>query len=184
MIESVADQELLRRIAEQDGAREAEAELCRRFAPRIRLYGLRHLRTEDGAADLVQAALLGVLEAARKGRIEQPEHVERFVLGTCRHLAQRVRQSAARLTLTDLAQLDVAVTLPNVERLDSGALVRCMSKLDARARTVLRLSFQAESAVGEIARVLDTSAGNVRVVRHRALASLRQCLDSAERAPA
>ena len=32
----------------------AESELYRRFAPRVRLYGLRHLRDEESARDLVQ----------------------------------------------------------------------------------------------------------------------------------
>src|SRR3569833_1202069 len=43
-----------------DGPR-AEAELCRRFAPRIYLYGRRHLRDEDRARDLVLVVLLVVL---------------------------------------------------------------------------------------------------------------------------
>jgi hypothetical protein len=34
----------------------AEHELCVQLAPRIRLYGLRHLRDEAAAADLVQEA--------------------------------------------------------------------------------------------------------------------------------
>ena len=37
-------------MPDRDGS--AEAEFCRRFAPRIRLYGLRHLRNEAAAADL------------------------------------------------------------------------------------------------------------------------------------
>jgi RNA polymerase sigma-70 factor, ECF subfamily len=37
-----------------NGDREAEAEMCRRLAPRIRLYGLCHLRDEQAAADLTQ----------------------------------------------------------------------------------------------------------------------------------
>ena len=183
MIEGLTEAELVRRIARQEGARQAEAELCRRFAPRVRLYGLRHLRSEDRAADLVQAVLLGVLQAAREGRIAEPEHVDRFVLGTCRHIAQRSRQIAARLTPTEASQLDVAITLPDVERVDTGALIRCLGKLDLRARSVLLLSFQAESGTDEIAQQLAISAANVRVVRHRALARLRKCLDGAEGPP-
>ncbi len=56
------DGELVRAIAAwSEHARAAEAELCRRFAPRIRLYGLRHLRDQDRARDLVQAVLLAAL---------------------------------------------------------------------------------------------------------------------------
>ena len=88
------DGELVRPIAARAAdAPAAEAELCRRFAPRIRLYGLRHLRDEERARDLVQAVLLAVLQAARAGRIADPERVDRFMLGTSRNVAQRMRES-------------------------------------------------------------------------------------------
>jgi RNA polymerase sigma-70 factor (ECF subfamily) len=180
MIESVADGEVVRRIAHQSSARDAETELCRRFAPRVRLYGLRHLRSEDRAADLVQGVLLAVLEAARKGRIEEPDHVDRFILGTCRNMAMRVRQTDARAMPVDADALDVEAFMPDVEHIDLGALTECMGKLDARSRTVVFLSFQAETGADEIGKMLETSAGNVRVVRHRALAQLRRCLDGAK----
>jgi len=180
MIAGVPDGELVRRIVAEDRAREAEAELCRRFGPRVRLYGLRHLRNEDGAADLVQGVLLAVLEAARAGRIEDPDHIDRFVLGTCRNVALRVREREGRTRPLEAADLDVAELAPTFERIDVGALMDCMTKLDGRSRTVLVLSFQAESGADDIAKHLDTSAGNVRVLRHRALAQLRQCLDRPE----
>jgi RNA polymerase sigma-70 factor (ECF subfamily) len=46
------DAELAAAVSRGDGA--AEAELYRRLAPRVRLYGLRHLRDRHAAADLVQ----------------------------------------------------------------------------------------------------------------------------------
>ncbi|HWA78525.1 MAG TPA: sigma-70 family RNA polymerase sigma factor [Polyangiaceae bacterium] len=177
MLEEVADAELVRRIAHASLARDAEAELCRRFAPRIRLYGLRHLRSEDRAADLVQGVLLVLLEAARTGRIAEPEHLARFVLGTCRNVALGVRKREARLTPSEPGELDVAVFLPRLEQVDVPALLSCMTKLDSRSRTVLLLSFHAESSADEIAAQLEVTAGNVRVLRHRALAQLRRCLD-------
>jgi RNA polymerase sigma-70 factor (ECF subfamily) len=54
---------------------------------------------------------------------------------------------------------------------------RCLHRLDARARTVLHLAFTRDKPAAEIARVLETTAGNVRVLRHRAVAQLRRCLD-------
>jgi RNA polymerase sigma-70 factor (ECF subfamily) len=176
MVEHAADGELVRRIAQSESASEAEAELCRRFAPRIRLYGLRHLKTEDHAADLVQSALLVVLEAARAGRIRELEHVERFVLGACRNLAQRIRQHEARAVPTAPESLDLGAYLPDFERVDPAALGRCLTKLDARSRAVVLLSFQTERSADEIAEQLELSPGNVRVLRHRALSQLRHCL--------
>jgi RNA polymerase sigma-70 factor (ECF subfamily) len=49
----LGDAELVRQIGSA-GGREAEAELFRRMAPRVRLYGLRHLRDEHAAEDLTQ----------------------------------------------------------------------------------------------------------------------------------
>src|SRR3954451_6435900 len=99
-MEAAALAELVRRIAAGDSAgsnaRQAEAELCRQFAPRARLYGLRHLRDEELARDLAQAVLLAVLEAARAGRVNEDDKLERFVLGTCRNVAARLREKAAR----------------------------------------------------------------------------------------
>lgn len=176
----ITDADLVLRIARGQAAHEAEAELCRRFGPRIRLYGLRHLRSEDLAADLVQSVLLAVLEAARAGRIEEADHLDRFVLGTCRNLAHRVREREGRSTPMEQAALELHtdVVAPDVERVDVAALLRCLGKLDTRARSVVLMSFQSESSSDEIAKLMRISVGNVRVLRHRALADLRGCLDA------
>ena len=54
------DAQVARRVASGDD-REAEADLCRRMAPRIRLYGLRHLRDAQATEDLVQQVLITTL---------------------------------------------------------------------------------------------------------------------------
>ena len=68
----VNDADLVRQIGLGQDL-EAEAELFRRMAPRIRLYGLRHLRDEHAADDLVQQVLIIALEALRAGRLHDPE---------------------------------------------------------------------------------------------------------------
>ncbi len=47
---TATDADLVRSIVQGREAPEAEAELCRRMAPRLRLYGLRHLRNDQAAA--------------------------------------------------------------------------------------------------------------------------------------
>jgi RNA polymerase sigma-70 factor (ECF subfamily) len=156
-----------------------EAELCRRFAPRIRLYGLKHLRDEERARDLVQAVLVAVIEAARAGRIEEPEHIDRFVLGVARNLALRVHRGDRRGPQSVAPEeLDIASVLPPTEALDAQALLRCLAALEQRAQTVLTLSFYRDKSADEIAAVLETTAGNVRVLRHRAVAQLRDCMEA------
>src|SRR4051794_29080444 len=178
------DADLVRGIgAGSDDAPAAEAELCRRFATRIRLYGLRHLRDEDRAADLVQAVLLAVLQAGRAGRIADPERVDRFILGTSRNLALRMRETERR-TAGEEALAELAAPDPARERIDVGALARCVGALDDRGRQVVMMSFNEERPSEEIAAVLAISPGNVRVLRHRAIAALRRCLDAPREAQA
>jgi len=173
----VSDGELARLVVTGDGRRmAAEAELCQRFAPRIRLYGLKHLGNEDRARDLVQSVLVAVLEALRAGRVDDIERVDRFMLGTCRNLALRVRAEDKRTTPTEAEELDVRSFLPD-EPLDIVALFRCMGELPLRTQSILQLSFFRDKSADEIAHVLATTPGNVRVVRHRAMAQLRECLE-------
>jgi RNA polymerase sigma-70 factor (ECF subfamily) len=68
--------------------------------------------------------------------------------------------------------------MPDTERLDVVALFRCIAALDSKPRSVLYLSFLEETASDDIATMLGTTAANVRVLRHRAVAQVRACLDS------
>jgi RNA polymerase sigma-70 factor, ECF subfamily len=174
--------ELVRCVVGAGGNREAETELCRRFAPRVRLYGLKHLRDDERARELVQAVLVAMIEAMRSGRVEDPDRFDRFVLGICRNLTGRLRYVEGRAQPTDierLTELDVRSVLPPERELDVEALLRCMRGLEVRARTVLHLTFYRDQSADQIASLLATSAGNVRVLRHRAVAQLRDCLEGA-----
>jgi RNA polymerase sigma-70 factor (ECF subfamily) len=75
-------------------------------------------------------------------------------------------------------QLDLASVLPPTDQLDTGALLRCLAALEHRGQTVLMLSFYRDKSADEIAAVLATTAGNVRVLRHRAVAQLRDCMEA------
>ncbi len=60
--------------------------------------------------------------------------------------------------------------------LESARLVECMAALGAREQAIVMLTFYADRDGAEIADELGMTAGNVRVARHRALASLRECV--------
>ena len=180
--DTTSDAEPVRRVAASEIDHHAESEVCRRFAPRIRLYGLKHLRDEERARDLVQLVLVAVIQAMRAGRVSEPELLARFVLGTCRHIAMRVRARDARSEPMDGASLELLGVEPaattTLEALDVEALNRCMGALDARARSVLHLSFYRDKSAEEIGEALAMTPGNVRVVRHRAMAQLRSCMEA------
>src|SRR3954463_7130850 len=90
----LSDAELVLQIG--SGDRNAEAELFRRMAPRIRLYGLRHLRDQAAADDLVQQVLITLIEALRAGRVRESGKLTSFVLGTCRMTVLDLRRNAQR----------------------------------------------------------------------------------------
>lgn len=163
---------------------EAETELYRRLAPRVRLYGLRHLRDSHAAADLVQQVLLMTLERLRAGKLRQPEKLASFVLGMCRMVVLEARRGTARRegllrTYGDVAE---AVDPPEPRGLDEAKLASCLSRLSERERSVLILSFFADKPAEEVARELGLTPVNARVIRHRALLRLRECMNAKDAA--
>lgn len=156
-----------------------EEEVYRRFARRVRLYGLRHLRDEQAADDLVQDVLFLVIQKLRAGEVREPERLASFVLGTCRMVVRnKVRGEARRRALLERFDIPADPTEPSAgARLDVSRLVDCMAKLSERARTVTVLTFYADRSATEIAEEMWVSANNVRVMRHRALAALQQCME-------
>jgi RNA polymerase sigma-70 factor (ECF subfamily) len=158
-----------------------EADLCRRFAPRIRLYGLRHLRSEAAAADLVQEVLVIAIEAGRAGRLREPDKLASFVLGTCRLVVQDRRRGERRRDGL-LAQFGDALAPAEAAppSIDVARVRACLGRLADRERMVIVMSFYDERDADEIAQQLGMTAGHVRVVRHRAVAHLRACIGGAD----
>jgi RNA polymerase sigma-70 factor (ECF subfamily) len=161
------------------GEREAEAELYRRLAPRVRLYGLRHLRDPHAAADLVQQVLMMTLERLREGRLRDPEKLASFVFGMCRMVVLDLRRGTARREELLERYADTEEGAQDAEEprvLEQARLAACLERLAERERSVLALSFFADKSADEAARELALAPGNVRVIRHRALARLRECI--------
>lgn len=178
------DGALARRVAEAGRAPDsaAEAELYRRLAPRVRLYGLRHLRDRQAAADLAQQVLLMTIERLRAGEVREPEKIASFVLGASRMTVIEMRRGTRRRealleTWGDAAE---AFEAPEPLVLDPNRLAGCLGALSERERSVVALTFFADKPADEVGAELAISAGNVRVIRHRALARLRGCLGVGE----
>lgn len=176
MVIQLNDAELVRQIGSGDS--EAEAELFRRMAPRIRLYGLRHLRSEHASEDLTQQVLLITLEALRAGRLREPEKLASFVLGTCRMTILNLRRSSQRKEhLLEQFGADLLSPIqPLMPHFDHEKLTRCVEKLNERERTVIVMTFYDEQTGADVGSFLGVSEANVRVIRHRAIHQLRDCM--------
>ena len=58
------------------------------------------------------------------------------------------------------------------------AVARCLAAAPARERAILVQTYYAERTATEIATAIGMTAGAVRVARHRALESMRTCVES------
>jgi len=176
----LTDADLVSSIAAGTNA-SAEASLYRRFARRIEMYGMRHLGSRVAAEDLVQQVMLRVLMAIREGRLENPGSLASFVLGTCRNVTWDTRRAQIRQRAIEreAAALEDTVEPPGVTESDVRRLMGCMGRLPEREALVVRMTFLEDREVDEIAARLAVTSGNLRVIRHRALAKLAACLEGA-----
>jgi RNA polymerase sigma-70 factor, ECF subfamily len=181
-LDDLDDGALARRVAAA-GERvdaQAEGELYRRLARRVRLYGLRHLRDEQAAADLVQQVLLTTLERLRAGEVREPEKIASFVLGMCRMTVLEIRRGSQRrealLEKWFPASAGMTYEAPEPLALDPDRLAGCLEALSARERSVVVMSFFADKPADQVGAELGITGGNVRVIRHRALGRLRDCM--------
>jgi RNA polymerase sigma-70 factor (ECF subfamily) len=176
---TVSDGDVARAIAAAPpgSAHAEESELYRRFARRVRLYGLKHLRDEAAADDLAQQVLLVTIEKLRTGEIRNPDEIGSFILGTSRMQAGAMERKARRRdSLIARFHAPELYAEASTGTCDLDAVERCLQQLAERDRQVLVLSFYAEKTSAEIAAELGVTGTLVRVARHRALGRLRDCV--------
>jgi RNA polymerase sigma-70 factor (ECF subfamily) len=179
-LSTASDADIARAIATAPaGAAQAEeSELYRRFARRVRLYGLKHLRDEAAADDLAQHVLLVTIERLRAGEVRNPDEIGSFILGTSRmqagSMARKTRRREGLIALFHAP--DRYVEPSDIVSGDIDAMERCLHRLAERDRRVLLLTFYAERTSSEIAAELGVTGTVVRVARHRALGRLRDCV--------
>lgn len=157
----------------------AEGELYRRLAPRVRRYGLRHLRDAQAASDLMQVVMVRVIEQLREGKVREPDRIVSFVFGTCRMVLLEHRRGESRRERLLEQWGDAPLLVADISvapRLDQRRVAACLERLAERERSVIVLSFYEERTADDVAAMLGTTAGNVRVIRHRGLARLRECV--------
>ena len=180
VVEAISDEALARSIAAGPrGSTDAqEAELYRRFAPRVRLYGRRHLQDEAASDDLAQDVVLLTIDRLRAGEVRNPESIGSFILGASRMMAraeQRVTRRRGALAARYMSA-PADVSPPPCDALGASRVAACLGALPERDRLVLTLTYYADQDAPRIAVALGVSAGAIRVIRHRAMGRLRDCV--------
>jgi RNA polymerase sigma-70 factor (ECF subfamily) len=69
-----------------------------------------------------------------------------------------------------------AASAPPTPLLDGERLLQCLRNLKERERSVVVMTFYDERSGSDVAGFLGVSEANVRVIRHRAIQRLRECL--------
>ena len=174
------DGDLARAICAETAGRaeQAESELYRRFASRVRFYGLRHLRDEDAALDLVQQVMLLTIEKLRSGAIRDADQIGSFILGASRTMTIDLkRRERRRERLRNVFIVEPPASEPHDDTfLDLDRLEACLGRLPEREKLVMMLTFYAERSARQVGDELAVTEGNVRVIRHRAIGKLRSCM--------
>jgi RNA polymerase sigma-70 factor (ECF subfamily) len=122
--------------------------------------------------------MITTLETLRAGRLRDAEKLANFVLGTCRMTVLDMRRGAHRKDrlLEQFGADLLRPTLPSMPNLDHDQLTRCVQNLRERERAVVVMTFYDEQTGAEVASFLGVSEANVRVIRHRAIHQLRDCM--------
>ena len=143
------------------------------------MFALRSLRDEHAAADVVQRVLLVTLERLRTGGVREPERLASFVLGVCRMTLGDGAKYAKRTerVLDEYARSLPDTVAPATDPIDRARLADCLARLGERERSVVVMTFFVERTTDEIVEDLALTPANVRVIRHRALARLRGCME-------
>lgn len=154
--------------------------LAKRFHGRIRMLATRRLRDPSAAEDVAQETLARVVDATKRGRLENPQALAAFVYQTARHIClQRGRKAERRERAlwrfrreeaTRPRQEGVLTALIGAER--AAAVQRALERLDEGDRQLLRMLYYEDLQAKEVAVRMQVTPGAMRVRKHRALQRL------------
>jgi len=158
----------------------AESELAQHYGQRI--YALAYARTRDAevARDLTQDTLLALITALRKRRLQEPDNLTGFVMGTARNLVSNYfRQQGRRLERQVMSE-DVPAPpawdgREHEER--NEMLAKALQRLEPNDVEVLRMTLTEDLNPAQIAMRLGLSSDVVRQRKSRALKRVMEQLE-------
>ncbi len=130
------DAALVARIRAGDA--DAEAELARRFGPRMRVLCLARTGRPDLASDLAQDAMIALLLEVRRGGLRDPAALPAFAAGIARNVVRSEHRASTRHDIQPLDRdvLQASTEDADIRRLD---VTRALERLPVADQLVLRL---------------------------------------------
>jgi RNA polymerase sigma-70 factor (sigma-E family) len=130
------------------------------------------------AEDLLQTALLRALQHWRAARAAPEAYVRQALLNLCRDNWRRARVRPRELPLLAGAENAAALDGPADQVGQRRELVAALAQLPMAQRAVIVLRFVEDLSVAQTAQSLGISEGTVKSYTSRAIAKLRDLLDS------
>jgi RNA polymerase sigma-70 factor (ECF subfamily) len=161
-----------------------EGEIAARFWGRVRVLASRFLRDRAAAEDVAQETMRRVIEALRSNRLENPDALAGFVFQTARNVCLHYSRSRRRGEAA-LSRFAYSAAQQFEEDPLGGALGRermeqlrtAIDRLDSRDRELLHLFYVEGLGAADVAERLGTTAGAVRVRKHRALQEIIEMIN-------
>ena len=158
-MQGLNDFDLVARIKQNDA--EAEAELIRRFHPKIAMVARKQVgNSNEDIDDIVQEALIAMILSLREGRYpaNAKTSLASYIFGIAQnkirdYYNQKTRNQRLQEAADPITLIHKELDLEKKERYEY--LERSIKKLPKKYQIVLRLRFLEEWSVGEISQTLD-----------------------------
>lgn len=149
------------------GDPDAEADLARRFGPRVRALCLARTRRPDLASDLAQDAMIALLLELRRGGLREPSALPAFAAGIARNIVRSEHRAASRhdIRSLDMEVVQASAAEADVRRLD---VERALDRLPVADQQVLRLILVEGCKPADLAARLGIAAAAARTRKLRA----------------
>jgi len=171
-----SDEDLMR--AYVDGDHDAFRRLFERYAPMLMRLTIRHLRSEDLAREVVQQTFFQMHAARRDFR--QDKKLRPWVFTIAMNLVREHYRKKKRRKETVLEEAREPATqeeLGPIETQQRAKLLRdALNRLPESQREVVELHWFDERPFAEVAQIVGSTEGAVRVRAHRAYKRLKELL--------
>lgn len=170
--------DLVKRVG--NGESEAEEFLYATYSARVYFLALSELHSKQDAEDVRAETFLRVIQALRSGKLRSPDSLPAFIIGFALNVIRELRRQRNRIEPLDGHDFE-GVSGGTVEDayLDSvtrRAVEQTVSLMKPRERLFLRLYFYEELPNEVISARLGIKAERLRLIKSRALRSLREML--------
>lgn len=144
-----------------------------------RIFRFFSIRTSDRetAEDLTQTVFLEMIQALPRYKVQHGAKFTTWLFQLARfRLIDHYRKRRSQVPLDDAPEV-MTEPLAETDPITAGRVETALRQLPEKYQTVLHLKFREDLSAAEIARVIHTTALNVRVIQFRALKALRRYIE-------